>query len=118
MQCVFLMILTVHLVQSNKTWAIQLLSVACLSLAAKMEECNVPALSEFSMEDYSFESEVIQRMELMVLSTLEWKMGLITPFAFLPYLINKFCHESPAKEIVSKIMQLIITMMKGKILSI
>lgn len=103
--------------QREKYWAIRLLSVACLSLAAKMEECNVPALSEFQLQDYSFESKVIQRMELLVLSTLEWNMNFITPLAFLPYFIKKFCNKSPATQISSTTMQLIFTIMKGELFS-
>jgi len=99
--------------QSEKWWAIRLLSIACLSLAAKMEECNVPELSEFKLDDYSFEGKVIQKMELLVLSTLEWKMGIITPFDFLSYFITKFCKESPPSPTFSKTMQLIFTTMKG-----
>ncbi|TKY74978.1 Cyclin-D5-1 protein [Spatholobus suberectus] len=99
-------------IDSEKCWAIRLLSIACLSLAAKMEECNVPGLSEFKSDDYSFEGKVIQKMELLVLSTLEWKMGIITPFDFLSYFITKFCEESPSSPIFFKTMQLIFTTMK------
>ncbi|ESW08747.1 hypothetical protein PHAVU_009G071400 [Phaseolus vulgaris] len=99
-------------IDSEKCWAIQLLSIACLSLAAKMEECNVPALSEFKLDDYSFEGKVIQKMELLVLSTLEWKMGIITPFDFLSCFITKLCKESPPSPTFSKTMQLIFTTMK------
>lgn len=65
-------------------WAAQLLSVACVSVAAKMEECQVPALSEFHAGGYDFDSVSIRRMELLVLSTLGWRMGAVTPFDFLP----------------------------------
>ena len=65
-------------------WAAQLLSVACVSVAAKMEECQVPALSEFHAVSYDFDSASIRRMELLVLSTLGWRMGAVTPFDFLP----------------------------------
>ena len=101
--------------QNGKMWAIRLLSVACLSLAAKMEECNVPILSEFPTEDYDFESKVIQKMELLVLSTLEWKMGSITPFSYLSYFINKFCGDSRPKELVSRAVELIVAITKGKL---
>ncbi|XP_017421022.1 cyclin-D5-1 isoform X2 [Vigna angularis] len=100
------------ILKSEKWWAIRLLSIACLSLAAKMEECNVPELSEFKSEDYSFEGKVIQKMELLVLTTLEWEMGIITPFDFLSYFITKFCKESPPSPTFSKTMQLIFTTMK------
>lgn len=79
--------------QESKPWAIQLLSVACLSIAAKMEEQSVPLLSEYPIE-YRFENKVIKNMELLILSTLEWKMGLPTPFAYLHYFFTKFCNGS------------------------
>lgn len=84
-------------------WAIRLLSVACLSLAAKMEECRVPALSEFyHIDEYNFHGNVIQIIQLIVLHTLEWKMNVVTPFAYLCYFISKFCSESSSKEMLSK----------------
>uniref|UniRef100_A0A803PEB4 B-like cyclin n=1 Tax=Cannabis sativa TaxID=3483 RepID=A0A803PEB4_CANSA len=99
-------------IDNGKMWAIRLLSVACLSLAAKMEECNVPILSEFPTTDYDFKSDMIQRMELMVLSTLEWKLGSITPFTYLNYFINKFCGDSRPKGLVSSAVQLIVAVAK------
>ncbi|XP_048232287.1 cyclin-D5-1 [Ricinus communis] len=99
-------------IDDGKLWAIRLLSVACLSLAAKMEECRVPPLSEFPIEDYCFENKVIQRMELLVLNTLEWKMGSITPFSYLHYFINKICGESRQKETVSRAGELIVAVIK------
>ncbi|KAJ6419766.1 hypothetical protein OIU84_029810 [Salix udensis] len=56
-------------IDEGKLWAVRLLSVACLSLAAKMEERKAPPLSEFPVEDYCFGNKVIQRMELLVLNT-------------------------------------------------
>ncbi|KAI9165630.1 hypothetical protein LWI28_017750 [Acer negundo] len=106
--------LSKRFIDDGKLWAIRLLSVACLSLAAKMEECKVPALSEFKLEDFDFENIVIQRMELLVLNTLEWKLGSITPFAFLHYFISKLCDEcsSRPKELVSEAVELIMTTTK------
>ncbi|WCJ31402.1 cyclin d5 1 [Euphorbia peplus] len=99
-------------IDDGKEWAIRLLSVACLSLAAKMEECRVPLLSEFSMDDYCFENKVIQRMELLVLNTLEWKMGLITPFSYLHYFIYKIYGESRSKDTISRAAELILAVVK------
>ncbi|KAK9949121.1 hypothetical protein M0R45_004661 [Rubus argutus] len=101
-------------IDDGKLWAFRLLSVACLSLAAKMEEIKVPSLSEFQVQDYDFESRTIQRMELLVLSTLEWKLGSTTPFAYLHYFINKFfCEcESRPKGLVSGAIRLIVAMTK------
>ncbi|XP_058081311.1 cyclin-D5-3-like isoform X2 [Magnolia sinica] len=95
-------------IDSGKYWAIRLLSVACLSLAAKMEECRVPALSEFRTEDFEFENQVIQRMELLVLSTLDWRLSSVTPFAYLNYFISKLSEKSRPKTLVLRAMELIL----------
>lgn len=94
-------------------WVIPLLSVACLSLAAKMEEHRVPVLSEYPTQNYHFENKAIQRMELLVVSTLEWKMSAITPFAYLSYFVHRFHGESTPKGLVSKALHLIVLMIKG-----
>ncbi|KAJ1258765.1 hypothetical protein BS78_10G100600 [Paspalum vaginatum] len=69
----------------NHGWAFQLLSVACLSLAAKMEETSVPSLLDLQIESKSciFEPRTVQRMELLVLAELDWRLRSLTPFAFI-----------------------------------
>ncbi|ERN02909.1 cyclin-D3-1 [Amborella trichopoda] len=75
----------------GKAWMIQLLSVACLSLAAKMEETDVPLSLDLQVGEakYVFESRTIQRMELLVLSNLKWRMQSVTPFSFVDYFLHK-----------------------------
>ncbi|KAL0352057.1 UNVERIFIED_CONTAM: Cyclin-D3-3 [Sesamum calycinum] len=74
----------------DKPWMIQLAAVACLSLAAKVEETEVPLLLDLQVESkYVFESKTIQRMEILVLSTLEWKMNPVTPLSFLDYIARR-----------------------------
>lgn len=74
-------------------WAARLLAVACVSLAAKMEEYRAPALSEFRAgvgdDGYEFSCVCIRRMELLVLSTLDWRMAAVTPFDYLPCLSSR-----------------------------
>ncbi|WOH10180.1 hypothetical protein DCAR_0729643 [Daucus carota subsp. sativus] len=97
----------------EKVWAIRLLAVACLSLAAKMEERKVPLLSEYYVDEFNFEGNMIQRMELLVLNALEWKLGLITPFEFIHYLITKFFgYCSPPTDLVSKAMESVSSIIK------
>ena len=38
---------------------------------------------------YVFEAKTIKRMELLVLSTLQWKMNPVTPISFLEYIIRR-----------------------------
>ncbi|KAG0490680.1 hypothetical protein HPP92_007543 [Vanilla planifolia] len=79
-----------RVIHDGNVWAMKLLTIACLSLAAKMEESSPPLLSEYRLEDYRFSSKLIQRMELLVLDTLEWRLSCVTPFAFLSYFASKF----------------------------
>ncbi|KAG2242457.1 hypothetical protein Bca52824_095696 [Brassica carinata] len=86
--------------QKDESWAIRLLSVASLSLAAKMEERVVPGLSQYPQDqDFVFKPDVIRKTELMILSTLDWKMSLITPFHYLNYFLAKI---SPTDHNISK----------------
>ena len=99
----------------RQTWAIQLLSVACLSLAAKMEECRVPALTEYPGEECEFEGQAIQRMEILVLNTLEWRMGSITPFLYLDHFASKFVPSRSGKiGLFSRATELILASVEGQ----
>ncbi|KAL0664667.1 hypothetical protein Bca4012_101505 [Brassica carinata] len=77
--------------QETSGWPMQLLAVACLSLAAKMEEVVVPSLFDFQVEGvkYIFEAKTIQRMELLVLDVLDWRLRSVTPFSFLSFFAYK-----------------------------
>ncbi|KAF8023137.1 hypothetical protein BT93_F0592 [Corymbia citriodora subsp. variegata] len=77
--------------QAEKPWMTQLTAVACLSLAAKVEETQVPLLLDLQVEEsnYVFEAKTIQRTELLLLSTLEWKMNPVTPISFLDYFARR-----------------------------
>ncbi|KAF3435452.1 hypothetical protein FNV43_RR22541 [Rhamnella rubrinervis] len=83
--------LSSHHFQRDKPWMIQLVAVTCLSLAAKVEETQVPLLLDLQVKNtkYVFEAKTIQRMELLVLSTLQWKMHPVTPISFLNHIIRR-----------------------------
>ncbi|KAG6652165.1 hypothetical protein CIPAW_06G165000 [Carya illinoinensis] len=80
-------------------WPFQLLSVACLSLAAKMEEPQVPLLFDLQVFEpkFVFESKTVQRMELWVMAILDWRLRAVTPFDFLDYFISKLASSSTPK---------------------
>ncbi|KAJ6829984.1 cyclin-D3-3-like [Iris pallida] len=81
----------------GRRWMTQLSAVACLSLAAKVEETCVPLLldlqttssSSSSSSEYLFESKTVKRMELLVLSTLQWKMNPATALSFVQCVVSK-----------------------------
>ncbi|KAJ9562378.1 hypothetical protein OSB04_007538 [Centaurea solstitialis] len=77
--------------QRDKPWMNQLVAVACLSLASKVEEIQAPLLLDLQMEGsrFVFESKTIMKMELLVLSSLQWKMNPVTPLAFFDYIMRR-----------------------------
>lgn len=104
--------------QGVKAWMMQLMAVACLSLAAKMEETRVPFPTDLQREDarFIFDARTIQRMELLILSTLQWGMRSITPFSFIDYLAYRAVHglgrDAPPKALMSRAMELILSTTK------
>ncbi|XP_068656738.1 cyclin-D2-1-like [Aristolochia californica] len=84
--------LSSHSLPRGNGWPFQLLSVACLSLAAKMEETYVPLLLDFQVLEpkFVFVPRTVQRMELIVMAGLKWRLRSVTPFAFLDFFISRF----------------------------
>ncbi|KAI3774659.1 hypothetical protein L1987_49218 [Smallanthus sonchifolius] len=84
----------------NNGWKFQLLSVACFSLAAKLEEPEVPLLLDLQVSEprFVFEPKSIQRMELWVMEKLNWRLRSVTPFDFLGYFIFMLPQSSSADE--------------------
>ncbi|CAM8992772.1 unnamed protein product [Rhodiola kirilowii] len=106
--------ISVRPIDNGKHWAIRLISIACLSVAAKMEEFHVPVLSDYPSGDYMFENSAIQRVELSVLSTLEWKMAPVMPFVYFGYFSDKLCvdcESKPKNQLFVKATQLVMDML-------
>ncbi|XP_059307419.1 cyclin-D4-1-like [Lycium ferocissimum] len=108
--------LSLYELPRGKTWTIQLLAVACLSLAVKMEEIDVPLTVDLQVGEpkFLFEGKTIQRMELLVLSTLRWRMQAYTPCTFIDYFMKKMnLDEIPSRQLVPRPIQLILRTIKG-----
>ncbi|KAE8704068.1 Cyclin-D4-1 [Hibiscus syriacus] len=108
--------LEVYDLPRGKTWTVQLLAVACLSIAAKMEETKVPLLVDLQVGEpkFVFEAKTIYRMEVLVLATLKWKMHTITPCSFIDYFLSTICNDQyPSSSSMSRSLQLIINTTKG-----
>ncbi|KAB2055736.1 hypothetical protein ES319_A11G057400v1 [Gossypium barbadense] len=101
----------------GKTWTVQLLAVACLSIAAKMEETKVPSSVNLQVGEpkFVFEAKTIQRMELLVLSTLKWRMQVLTPCSFIDYFLNKLRndHQYPLSTSITRSLQIILNTTRG-----
>ncbi|KAK3412044.1 hypothetical protein EUGRSUZ_I00802 [Eucalyptus grandis] len=78
--------------QRDRPWISQLVALACLSVAAKVEETQVPILLDLQVANakFVFESRTIQRMELLLMSTLDWRMNSVTPISFFDHILRRF----------------------------
>ncbi|XP_044948097.1 cyclin-D3-2-like [Hordeum vulgare subsp. vulgare] len=80
----------------DQPWMARLAAVACVALAAKVEETRVPVLLDLQLcaaesagDADVFDAKTVRRMELLVLSALAWRMHPVTPFSFLhPVLVD------------------------------
>ncbi|XP_010269719.1 PREDICTED: cyclin-D4-1-like isoform X2 [Nelumbo nucifera] len=103
--------------QRGKPWMLQLLSVACVSLAAKMEETDIPSPIDLQVTEKKpvFEARTVQRMELLVLSILKWRTNAVTPLSFIEYFFYKLKdleHTIP-KSLIYRSVELILITAKG-----
>ncbi|KAK8482882.1 hypothetical protein V6N13_112157 [Hibiscus sabdariffa] len=108
--------LSVYDLPRGKTWAVQLLAVTCLSIAAKMEETKVPLSVDLQVGDpkFVFEAKTIYRMEVLVLSTLKWKMQAITPCSFIDHFLCRIWNDQcPSPSSMCMSLQMILNTIKG-----
>ncbi|XP_057792563.1 putative cyclin-D6-1 [Salvia miltiorrhiza] len=90
--------LSAHSIPDGKPWIFRLVAVSCISLALKMRK------AEFSVSDLMddgglmFNSLTIERMEMLILGALKWRMRSVNPFSFLNYFISFF--DSDDEELI------------------
>ncbi|XP_038886634.1 cyclin-D4-1-like [Benincasa hispida] len=100
----------------GKAWTMQLLAVACLSLAAKLEETEVPLSLDLQVggSKFVFEARTIERMELLVLTTLGWRMQAVTPFSFIDHYLRKIIEdELSIKMLITRSIHLLLNIIQG-----
>ena len=62
-----------------------------------------------------FEAKTIQRMELLVLSTLKWKMHPVTPLSFLDHIIRRLGLKTHVHwEFLRRCEHLLLSVVSGK----
>ncbi|XP_020524113.1 putative cyclin-D7-1 [Amborella trichopoda] len=75
-----------------RLWMMELLQVVCLSIAAKFDEVCIPSLFKIQMMDgleNLFDQRVLQKMELTVLKTLDWRLNAVTTYSFVDTFIGR-----------------------------
>ncbi|KAL8038391.1 hypothetical protein ABFX02_11G103400 [Erythranthe guttata] len=110
--------ISVYNLPAGKSWAIQLVAVACLSLAAKFDEVDVPSPVDLQAGEprFLFEGKTIERMEVLVLNHLKWNMKAYTPFNFIEHFVTKMNGARfSSGPLITRSIQIIFTTIKGEI---
>ncbi|CAK7349972.1 unnamed protein product [Dovyalis caffra] len=76
-------------------WVFRLLAVSCVSLAAKMKEAEFHITDIQGDGGFVFDTQTIQKMELLILGALNWRMRSVTPFSFISFFSSLFKHKDP-----------------------
>ncbi|KAK9284837.1 hypothetical protein L1049_024016 [Liquidambar formosana] len=79
----------------GKAWILRLLAVSCVSLAAKMKKTEFSVTDFQCDEGFIFDTQTVQRMEVLILGALKWRMRSITPFSFINFFLSLFKPEDP-----------------------
>lgn len=73
------------------------------------------ACTQVEQQEHIFEAHTIQRMELLVLSTLEWRMSVVTPFSYIDYFFHKLgISELLLRALLSRVSEIIMKAIEGK----
>ncbi|EXC14811.1 hypothetical protein L484_009467 [Morus notabilis] len=107
-----------------KYWMVELLSVACISIASKFSDTTTPTLHEINlnMEDmeHLFQPSTIQRMELMILQALDWRLACATAYSYVEMFTRALHVTSNVKphlqqEIVAQVNDLLLRAISDKL---
>ncbi|KZV53771.1 hypothetical protein F511_00037 [Dorcoceras hygrometricum] len=100
----------------KKKWTTQLVAVACLLLAAKVEEVNVPSTLgiQAGESEVVFQGKTVVRMEIVVLEFLKWRMRAYTPCNYIDYYLRKINDtEFPPEPLISRSLDIILSTIEG-----
>ncbi|KAG2690615.1 hypothetical protein I3843_09G191600 [Carya illinoinensis] len=96
----------------KEDWMVELLSVACFSVASKFSETCTLTLHEIQMEDlgHSFQSSTIQLMELALLEALGWCLGSTTAYSCTELLLWSIDSLKPQlhEECITRVTKLLV----------
>ncbi|KAI3510361.1 hypothetical protein L1887_17291 [Cichorium endivia] len=81
---------TKKIVNQEKPWIVGLVAISCISLAVKMKNADLALPNLQGYECTMYDAKSISRMELLILTSLQWRMRSITPFSFLYYFLSLF----------------------------
>ncbi|PIN02403.1 G1/S-specific cyclin D [Handroanthus impetiginosus] len=82
--------LSTQSIPDGKPWIFKLVAISCISLALKMMRKTEFSVSDFQDCGVILDSLSLERMEMLILGALKWRMRSINPFSFIKFFISFF----------------------------
>ncbi|GFP89532.1 putative cyclin-d6-1 [Phtheirospermum japonicum] len=79
--------LSTHSMPDGKPWIFKLVAISCISLALKMRKTEFSVSGLMQDGGFMIDSATIERMEMLILGALKWRMRSANPFCFVNYFI-------------------------------
>jgi cyclin D3, plant len=115
--------------QHDKPWMGRLAAIACLSLGAKVEETQVPLLLDLQLPvtwgeeavtdggaGFLFEAKTVRRMELLVLSALQWRLNSVTALSFIQPLVSLLFSVKMGGHLTARCEGILLSVLDGECL--
>ena len=83
---------------ASKQGSFQLIAMACIMIAAKLEEVDakVPTLCYLNdLSDNTYTVRALQQAEVSILQFLQWNLHFITPICYMKYFLRKMATGIP-----------------------
>lgn len=86
-----------------------------------MEERYVPLLLDLQIFEpkFVFEPQTVQRMELLVVANLNWRLRSVTPFDYIDYFVSKLPRSGSESDFTRPVIavssDLILNTVRGKL---
>ncbi|PIM98173.1 hypothetical protein CDL12_29349 [Handroanthus impetiginosus] len=88
--------LSVHSIPDGKPWILKLVALSCVSLALKMKKTEFSVFDLMDEGGFMIDSVTVERMEMLILGALKWRMRSVNPFSFAKYFISFFKFKDKA----------------------
>lgn len=80
-------------------------------------DCFVVVMEQAGVPKFLFEGKTIQRMEILVLNSLNWRIKAYTPCNFIDYYLRKMNEGGfPLGPVIGRSLRIILTTIEGFLL--
>ncbi|KAL2245788.1 putative cyclin-D6-1 [Sesamum indicum] len=101
--------LSTHSIPDGKPWILKVVAISCISLALKMRKTEFSVSDLLNAGGFMIDFLTIERMEMLILGSLKWRMRSVNPFSFANYFVTffKFKDDSSIQALKTRAFEII-----------